>query len=435
SEAALAAFGRGARDARVAGVVLMGTTDLALYAGAGVGDLDVPSLVMTAKEDAVAPDDGGGDLLWLEVPGPAVRVSIDKACHDVFLGGGCARILDAEGQRVVTTYALAWARRELLGDEGVAGVLAGHDVVSGLAAVSVKGVPRFPYAERLAACLGASVPMRVERGLPFGEVAIGAARGWFLLDYATTASTIDPEGFVGGTPEPVQGTENLWADFTWFGGWAPVVLSPFPHRMVGGVHEAGILGTDFLALNVYALDYGGGQVFRADGAGCDELTLRGAGLAPLTVEGRFSSDPSSLPGFRPNVPAVPIAIGGARAVAQLDTGFEDGVVPHAVNVNQALFDAIEAAGVALERDFEKDVLLTTCVTGVAEPAFAFRLPEGVSVELVGEDGAAVASWADAEIYLKQTPASATVCGGIGTWEEPGAQIGASLLGEGGFLLL
>ncbi len=277
--------------------------------------------------------------------------------------------------------------------------------------------------------------MLVERGLPFGEVAVGEARGWFLLDFASTLSSIDPTGFVGGTPAPLDGYENLFADFTWFGGWGQVWLTVFPHRTVGAIHEAGVLGTDFLALNVYALDYSAGRVFRADGAGCDELTLRAAGLKPLTTEGWYSSDWTTLPGGRANVPTVPIAVGEARTIAQLDSGFEDGVVPNAVNINDAMFEAIAAAGVTLERDFERDLLLTTCVGGVSEPAYGYRLPPGEAVVLVGEDGGAVARWEDAAIFLKRAPAAAAVCGGIGTWDTPGAQIGASLLNARGFVLI
>lgn len=434
-DAALARFTAGFRDPRVTAVIALAPTERELFSNAGVSDLDVPSLLMTGAADAVAPNDTVGDLIWVALPGPAVRVDLVGGCHTSFSTGGCEALLDRDGDDVVNTYALAFARRELLGDETVEPLLTAAVAVSIKGVVSFKVAPSHPYAQRLGDCLGESRPMLVERGLPFGEVAIGEATGWFLLDYASTLSSVDPEGFTGGTPEPLEGYDELFADFDWFGGWAPVWLSVFPHRTVGAIHEAGVLGTDFLALNVYALDYAGGRIYRAEGSGCDELALRGAGLLPLTTEGWFSNDWTTLPPGRVNVPTVPIALGEARTIAQLDTGFEDGVIPNAVNINDAMFDAIADAGITLERDYERDLLLTTCIGGVSEQAYGYRLPPGEAVELVGENGAAVARWEDAAIFLKRAPTAAEVCGGIGTWDTPGAQIGASLIGGRGFILI
>ena len=433
--AALARFTAGARDPRVAAVLLYAPTDRELFSNAGVSDLAVPSLLFTAAADAVAPNASVGDPLWVALPGPAVRVDLVGGCHTSFTSGDCFSLRDDDAALPLRAYTLAFARHALLADAAVEPVLDARVPVSSKAVLSFKVAPGHPYAARLGDCLGASAPLLVERGLPFGEVALGDARGWFLLDFASTLSSIDPSGFEGGTPAPVEGQPGLFEGFTWFGPWAPVWLSVFPHRTVGAIHEAGVLGTDFLALHVYALDYAGGRVFRADGAGCDELALRAAGLRPLTTEGWYSNDWTTLPGGRANVPTVPIAIGEARTVAQLDTGFEDGVVPRAVNINEAMLAALEAEGVVLERDPTRDLLLTTCVGGVSEPAFGYRLPDGAAVELVGEDGGAVARWEDAAIFVKRPPAAAEVCGGIGTWDTPGAQIGASLIGERGFVLL
>jgi|GEM_PF-675536 len=434
-EAALTRLTAGFRDPRIAAVIALAPTERELFSNAGVSDLDVPSLLMTAEQDAVAPNDTVGDLYWVALPGPAVRVDLVGGCHASFSAGGCEALLDDDGDEVVNAYALAFARRELLGDTTVEPLLTAAEAVSIKGVVSFKVAPSHPFAQRLDDCLGESRPMLVERGLPFGEVVIGGATGWFLLDFASTVSSVDPDGFAGGTPTPVEGYDELFADFDWFGLWAPVWLSVFPHRTVGAIHEAGVLGTDFLSLNVYALDYAGGRVYRASGAGCDEIALRDAGLLPLTTEGWYSDDPSSLPGGRVNVPSVPIAVGEARTIAQLDTGFEDGVVPNAVNINDAMFDAIADAGVTLERDHERDLLLTTCVGGVSEQAYGYRLPPGEAVVLVGEDGGAVARWEDAAIFLKRAPTAALGCGGIGTWDTPGAQIGASLIGGRGFILL
>ena len=68
--------------------------------------------------------------------------------------------------------------------------------------------------------------------------------------------------------------------------------------------------------------------------------------------------------------------------------------------------------------------------GVAEPVRAYRLPEGVGLELVGGDGRAVRRLEGVTLFVKDTPAAARSCGGIGTWERPAAQLGASVFNAG-----
>jgi hypothetical protein len=67
---------------------------------------------------------------------------------------------------------------------------------------------------------------------------------------------------------------------------------------------------------------------------------------------------------------------------------------------------------------------------VPEPVQAYRLPRGLALELVGSHGGAVRRLEGVTLFLKDTPAPARRCGGIGTWPYPAAQLGASSVNDG-----
>ncbi|HEY8076800.1 MAG TPA: hypothetical protein VIF62_21890 [Labilithrix sp.] len=286
------------------------------------------------------------------------------------------------------------------------------------------------------ACLGDTRPLVFDRGLPFTPVSVGAApspyAGAFLVDFATTRSAIDLGAFAAPGPtasncDPsMLGQSCGFADLDFFGAWGPVTL--VTENFAGGTpRQAGIVGTDFLAVHVFTLDWKHSQIRRATKATrCADASL--SAFASLDASGFFANDAATLKPLSdvdaqaaaglhvPNVPTVPIAVAGATAVVQLDTGFLDSVVPHSVNVNVAFFDAIDPN--ALVRDAARDTSLTTCA-GVAESVEAYRLAPGSAVALGPR------SWSDATIFVKRTPDAAKSCGGIGTWTAPAAQIGVS----------
>jgi len=80
-----------------------------------------------------------------------------------------------------------------------------------------------------------------------------------------------------------------------------------------------------------------------------------AGLLPSTTAGFYENDLSLLEPFTdvdsagsssspvPNVPTVSVTVAGAKAIAQLDTGFDDDVTPFSVNINPAYLATINAA--------------------------------------------------------------------------------------------
>jgi hypothetical protein len=301
----------------------------------------------------------------------------------------------------------------------------------------------------LPACLGQGQPITLFQNLPFANVTVAGATGPFLVDFATTSSAIDVLAFPA--PGLMAGRCPLGAScsfdgFTFFGGWGTVTLVSEELDYPGAsLHQAGILGTDFLASNVFTLDYRGKQLHRSTSGACDDSTLSKAGLRPLSTRGFYgaSSAPrkpmsdvvaSASSGPVPNVPTVPVRVAGVTAIAQLDTGFADVQIPHSVNINAAFFDAIRAASPdALVRDATSDLSLTTCA-GVAESVEAWRLSPGTSFELVDESGAAARAEPAAVLFVKRTPAAALRCGGIGTWTAPAAQVATSFYVDAGVVV-
>jgi hypothetical protein len=216
----------------------------------------------------------------------------------------------------------------------------------------------------------------------------------------------------------------------------------------GSVRQAGIIGTDLTSQQVITVDYAGAHAYAASAASaCSASALTAAGFVSLTTAGFFENNVGLLePGTDvdsndgagesvPDVPTVAVRVGGTGALAQLDTGFDDSVTPFSVNVNQAFYAAIVAANAsALVRAASLDESLSTCVQGVDEPVKAYTLASGVTFDFVGAGSSVARSYASAVIFVKETPAAAQGCGGIGTWTVPAAQVGASFYVDMGALV-
>jgi hypothetical protein len=302
----------------------------------------------------------------------------------------------------------------------------------------------------LPSCIGESLPVSLGANLPFVEAWVGtsASKGQFLIDFATTASTIDLAAF---SPAPAAtgcdptklGQSCTFADFDFFGSWGSVHLYTADHSgLIGGIREAGIIGTDFMSVYSFALDYSAKKISKST---CADGDLTSTGFKALSTEGFYAKDFSKLKPLSdvvsgaaaglhvPNVPTVPVTIAGVSAVAQLDTGFADSLVPYSLNINVAYYDAIVAdAPEALVRDSSKDLTLSTCA-GVSEPVEAYTV-SGSGLHFMTSSGVA-RSFPDTVVFVKRTPAAAKSCGGIGTWTVPAAQVAASFFVDFGVLVL
>jgi hypothetical protein len=301
----------------------------------------------------------------------------------------------------------------------------------------------------LGACVGTSMPIAISGQLPYVDLQVGGEAGEFGLDFGTTFSTI----YLGAFDAPGPTTSGCDASelgqvctvqsFAFFGPPSSVILTTENYAGLGGsVVQAGLIGTDLLSEDVFTIDYAGGNLYEAPAA-CSSSALGAAGFVALTTQGFYENDTSLLypatdtgvdasAGLQvPNVPTVPVKIAGVSAFAQLDTGFDDDVTRYSVNINVAFYNAITAMqSDALVRDSSRDETLTTCATGpdggvVTETAMAYTLKSGVTFDFIQTNAMVSRSYANATIFVKETPQAAQICGGIGTWNVPAAQVGAS----------
>lgn len=227
-------------------------------------------------------------------------------------------------------------------------------------------------------CVGDVRPLVVSGRRVYIDVVVpsdpdgGKTTGSWVVDYGTTGTTIDFGAWTesdasGPPPYPTScagdasapGAYCLFSSFDFFGDWGQVELRTDTHStLVGQKRQAGIIGTDFLSVRAFTLDYTNQKMYSAPASTfCTEAQLLGAGFRPLPSDGFFTTDLSKLrplsdvlddpdggtAGFTvPNVPTVPIAIAGVDALAQLDTGYEDRLVPYSININEALYAKIVA---------------------------------------------------------------------------------------------
>lgn len=302
-------------------------------------------------------------------------------------------------------------------------------------------------------CLGISAPLVLSGKLPFIDVKVDGKKGAFLVDFASTGSAIDLEAFdtppVSSDCDPTKlGQSCTFQTFDFFGAWGKVYL--YTSLLVAPddtVRQAGVIGTDLTRLVAMSLDYADGRAYRAgSGELCSDDQLRAAGLVALSSEGFFAYNLATLKLNStvdatstgnvsvPNVPTVPVMIAGVAALAQLDTGFSDKVVPFSVNVNEAMFDAIVAKDPSsLVRDEARDQSLSTCA-GVTEAVEAYKLSSAATLDMIDDTDGVARRWTKATLFVKRTPKAALKCGGIGTWTVPAAQMAASFFVDSGLLV-
>jgi hypothetical protein len=324
----------------------------------------------------------------------------------------------------------------------------------------------------LPACMGSSVPLvpsgeRAYVGVSFGSDAgggagdagdagdAGAIIGDFLLDFGANGSTVDLKGFPAtGAPTPASclgdasapGALCSFDHFDFFGLWGTVQLYTADYGFLfNSVRQAGIIGTDFLSNYPFALDYGHQLVWRSQiGTFCTDAQLLGAGLSPLPAGGFYTNKPGTLrplsdvindpdaaatTGFSvPNIPTVPITIAGVSALAQLDTGYDDRIIRHSININDAMLQRLLAESPdKITRRQSKDLYLTTCVPGLSQLGAAYSLAPGTAVNFVGAGGTVARNDTGSILFVKERLPAAERCGGIETWTVPAAQMGASFL--------
>ena len=310
----------------------------------------------------------------------------------------------------------------------------------------------------LPGCIGTSLPLARSGERTFVSVNMGedaaAIRGDFVIDFGSNGSTIDLDAFTAPAPKPSTcnggdaagpGALCSFPSFDFFGLWGAVSLVTGDYSfLISSVKQAGIIGTDFLSVYPFTVEYTNARISKGSPtAFCTDAQLLGAGMVSIPAGGFYTNntrtlrplsdvvtDPdASTKNFTvPNVPTIPIAIAGVSALAQLDTGYDDRITRHSVNINQALLDQLLAKSAdKLTRRSTKDLFLTTCIAGLSQRGSAYVLAPGTSVNFVTASGAVGRNDTGTILFVKERLPEAEKCGGIETWTVPAAQMGASFL--------
>jgi hypothetical protein len=284
----------------------------------------------------------------------------------------------------------------------VLGVLA----LCGLLSVTLNG-----RAETGALCGGTRFERRSvpPSALPFISLAADGVEGLFLLDYGSTRSSLSAQVF--GKPVGTVKAATLSLPSFQKGEFD---LKEYPPAQ-GPDRQIGVIGADFLShLSVQMTD---NFVFLG-AEPCHAEALSAQNLVPVGQRGFFSSNLSDLGRGLPNVPVVFLRVGKVAAWAQIDTGYDDRVYSHSVDINQALYDRLIQSGVEL--DPLKDLTVWTCEGPERRRVFSVK---GLPLVVENEQAQPIVEIGTFHLIVKNP----NRCGGIGAMSTPAAQLGASFL--------
>ncbi len=279
------------------------------------------------------------------------------------------------------------------------------------AALSLAVFALWPRKEQ-ALCGGRSYPLGAVAGgaAPYVRLSADGVSGEFLLDYGATRSSLSAAAFAG----PEGSTRNAALSLAGVPA-APFVLRAYDMPLAPSGGQLGVIGTDILSRLAVQLSKRAAFVGAAP---CQTDALRAKGLVPISQSGFFGADPTLNDGHHPNVPVVFVSVGGVRAPAQIDTGYDDVVYTHSVDINQPLFDRLTRAARRSPMS----------PTSMSQPARAPRTEASTGSQI-------------ARLRSKPTRARRSIridsfhlilkrangCGGIAAMTTPAAQLGASFL--------
>jgi hypothetical protein len=245
---------------------------------------------------------------------------------------------------------------------------------------------------------------------PYVELTADGVTGPFLLDYGATRSSLSaasfsgPDGSMRTAAISLPGIER--ADFH---------LARYYLLLQPGKGQLGVIGDDLLSQ--FTVQLTDSTAFLSAET-CRPQELMARGFTPVAQSGFFSSDPSKITSGLPNVPIIFLRLGDVRVWAQIDTGYEDFVYSHSVDINQALFDRLVQSGIKLDRI--NDIDIWTCEGREHRPVYRIK---GRPMTIENESGKAILKTEDFHLVVK----SPNSCGGIADMHEPAAQLGASFL--------
>lgn len=263
------------------------------------------------------------------------------------------------------------------------------------------------------ACPGEGMAMRVASGgsSPYVTLTADGRRGNFLLDWGSTTSSLSAAAFPGGAPARRPVAFDL-PSFT----QGQFERAHYPTTAGLSGEQLGLVGTDFLSQMSATLSYDavGGHV-RLSAQPCDAGRLAESGYVPIDQTGYFSARPA---GKRANVPVLFISLGSVTVAAQIDSGYEDRLSHHAIDINEPLHRRLVEAGMKLE-----PAGVTTVATCAGSERRSVLGAPDLPLVIQSDKGRVIRRVTDFHLI----PKAPNACGGIASMAEPAAQLGASFL--------
>ena len=267
-----------------------------------------------------------------------------------------------------------------------------------------------------AVCPGIPLPLDTSIGAtPLAWMTIGGRTGHVLLDMGATGSAVDA-GTLGRPPGGGERALSFSLPSPATGSFRPEDMRAY--RAPPGGQRARI-GTDILSRRMIEFHYETASPFVIAGLGaCDPASLRDRGFVAVGRPGFYGAPAGMRRRDMPDVPVIGLRLGPVVLPAQVDTGFADAVSPGLVQVNAAAIQALRARGVAL-REVAGASTIGCAGAGVNRRWHV----ETAALTVVTAGGEAAGTWPPPTLEEK----TGTACGGIATFAEPFAQIGASWL--------
>jgi hypothetical protein len=162
---------------------------------------------------------------------------------------------------------------------------------------------------------------------PYVELNADSVSGRFLLDYGATKSSISARTFAASNGAIASLSIPRYTPRFF-------ELKRYADRLQPA--QIGVIGVDLLS--TLAVELNGNTAFLSE-MQCKPEQLRARRLIPIAQKGFFSSRPSTGNKLQ-NVPVVFVRLGVMRTWAQIDTGYEDFVYAHSIDINQAFFEQL-----------------------------------------------------------------------------------------------
>jgi len=224
--------------------------------------------------------------------------------------------------------------------------------LSVVAAVALVAASRVGNRDREALCGGVGYESHSVRpgSPPYIELTADGVSGHFLLDYGATRSSLSASVFAPST-DALKSVKLSLPGFD----HGVFELKRYDLPPQAADRQVGVIGTDFLSLLTVQITES--AVFLGEQP-CQPATMRARGFVPISQDHFFSSDPSAVDARLPNVPIVFLRLGATQVWAQIDTGYDDAIYPHSVDINQALYERLIKDGMRLRQ--VSRITVSTC---------------------------------------------------------------------------